>query len=293
MFACLNKEMMKSSRLPQLFGMLLLVVFAGYGCSNPEPSGTGGGSSNSTAPSGSVAGSVAGPVGTIRGVVHLVGKTPVPATDKINQDQSTCGDSVSLPRLVLGKTSGVKDTFVYLEDAPSVPGDQQPRPASLLMDQQKCQYTPHAMTVPVGTQLDIINSDSILHNVHGNTVATSGSQTLFNIAQPVKGSPSKTPALDKPGMIFLTCEAGHPWMNAFVFVADNPYVAVTKDDGDFVIPNVPAGTYHIKMWHEGVTLKSNDKKRQKYEYEDPYETTKEIVVTANGEAVVNFDLSLR
>jgi hypothetical protein len=47
------------------------------------------------------------------------------------------------------------------------------------------------------------------------------------------------------------------------------------------------------MWHEGVTLKSNDKKRQKYEYEDPYETTKEIVVTANGEAVVNFDLSLR
>jgi len=276
--------MMKFSRLLQRTGMLLAVGMVGFGCSSPETSGTGKNGS-SAGPS--------GPVGTIRGTVHFEGDGPTPAADKINQDQSTCGDSVSLPRLVLGKNSGVKDTFVYLEGAPSVPGEEQPRPATLLMDQQKCQYVPHAMTVPVGTHLDIVNSDSILHNVHGNIVGTSGLQTLFNIAQPLKGTPTKTPALDTTGMIFLTCEAGHPWMNAFVFVADNPYVAVTKADGDFVIPNVPVGSYKLKMWHEGVTLVSNDKKRQKYEYEDPYIATKDVEVTANGEAVVNFDFSLR
>src|SRR2546423_1651432 len=104
--------MMKFSRLLQLFGLILAVGILGAGCSNPETSGTG---SDSTA-----AGSSAplGPVGTIRGVVHFVGKAPVPATDKISQDQSTCGDTVSLPRIVLGKDNGVKDTFVFLEGAP-------------------------------------------------------------------------------------------------------------------------------------------------------------------------------
>jgi hypothetical protein len=262
----------------------ILVLGALSSCSNSETSATGSPAATNT-PS--------GPVGTIRGTVHLEGNRPAAVTDKINQDQSTCGDSVSLPRLVLGKNNGVKDTFVYLEGAPSIPSDPQPHSASLLMDQQKCQYVPHAMAVPVGTQLEIVNSDTILHNVHGNIVGSSGLQTLFNIAQPLKGTPTKTPALENSGMIFLTCEAGHPWMNAFVFVADNPYVAISKDDGDFVIPNVPAGSYKIKMWHEGVTLVSNDKKRQKYEYEEPYITTKDVEVTPNAETVINFDLSLR
>jgi hypothetical protein len=51
--------------------------------------------------------------------------------------------------------------------------------------------------------------------------------------------------------ITLTCEAGHPWMNAFVYVAKDPYVALTDDTGEFVIKDVPPGTYTIKMWHEG------------------------------------------
>jgi hypothetical protein len=60
-----------------------------------------------------------------------------------------------------------------------------------------------------------------------------------------------------------------------------------------VIEGVPPGTYRIKMWHEGVRLKQNIKSLQRYEYEEPYETTQDVTVQANGEAVVNFDLALR
>jgi len=56
---------------------------------------------------------------------------------------------------------------------------------------------------------------------------------------------------------------------------------------------VPPGTYRIKMWHEGVRLKQNIKSLQRYEYEEPYETTQDVTVQANGEAVVNFDLAMR
>ena len=234
-----------------------------------------------------------GPTGTIRGVVKLTGKAPAPASEPIKADQATCGNSVSLPRITLGKDNGVKDTFVFLDGVPAAENLQSPPPASVLMDQKNCQYVPHAMTVPVGTELEITNSDTILHNVNGKIIATEGLLPKFNIAQPIKGQKNKTPALDKAGIVTLSCEAGHPWMSAFVLVAENPYTAITKDDGTFTIANVPVGKYRIKMWHEGVTLKSNNKALQRYEYEDPYETTQDVEVTANGEAVVNFDFALR
>ena len=116
-----------------------------------------------------------------------------------------------------------------------------------------------------------------------------GQQTLFNIAQPVQGQRAVVDsALTKPGIVFLTCEAGHPWMSGYVFVANHPYVSLTNDSGEFVIEGVPVGTYHIKMWHEGVTLKRNNKALQRYTYEEPYEVTHEVVVQPNGEAVINF-----
>ena len=82
-------------------------------------------------------------------------------------------------------------------------------------------------------------------------------------------------------------------MSAYIFVADHPYVADTNDDGAFVMDNVPVGTYRIKMWHEGVRLKRIIESLQRYEYEDPYESTQQVVVTPGGEAVINFDLALR
>jgi hypothetical protein len=39
-------------------------------------------------------------------------------------------------------------------------------------------------------------------------------------------------------------------MTAYVLVSDNPFHAVSGDDGTFSIPNVPAGTYTVEVWHE-------------------------------------------
>lgn len=261
--------------------MLLAAALLASGCGNSPKAP----SLTETAPT--------GPVGTIRGVVHLMGNAPAADSAAITVDQATCGSSVLLPRIALGKDNGVKDTFVFLDGAPAVPNAPPAVPASVLVDQQHCQYVPHAMTVPVGAELEITNSDAILHNVHGYLNAQQDAQSLFSISQPIKGQHGKTPALTKPGIVSLTCDAGHPWMTAYVYVSENPYVAITKDNGDFVIANVPPGTYKIKMWHEGVTLKSSDKKAKTYEYEDPYETMQDVTVTANNEVTVNFDLALR
>jgi hypothetical protein len=256
--------------------------------------GCGGEQANDISSAGSSDKSIAapaGPTGRIRGTVHLQGAPPAAAFEPISENQNVCGDRVAVSRLALGKDNGVQHAFVYLD---GVQSSEKFRPReSLLVDQKNCQYAPHALIVPSGSKIEITNSDPILHNVHAHQVTDQGQTTLFNIAQPVRGQRATVDSSLTPGIVYLTCEAGHPWMSGYVFVANHPFVTLSGNNGEFVIDGVPPGTYRIKMWHEGVRLKRNLKTMQRYEYEEPYETTQEVKVEANGEAVVNFDLMLR
>ena len=133
-----------------------------------------------------------------------------------------------------------------------------------------------------------------LDQLHGTQAGPDGPQTVFNYAQARQGQKETVDmTMTKPGLVHLSCEAGHPWMSAYIYVAKDPYVALTDSNGEFVIKDVPPGTYTIKMWHEGVTLKKINKALQTYEYEAPYEISQEVTVMANSEATVNFDFSLR
>jgi hypothetical protein len=49
--------------------------------------------------------------------------------------------------------------------------------------------------------------------------------------------------------IRVKCDV-HPWMTAYVAVMDNPYFAVTGEDGSFELPHLPAGNYKLVAWHE-------------------------------------------
>jgi len=265
--------------------VLLPAAMILFGCGSTEKG------SEVPPPADKPAAAAQGPTGRIRGVLRLKGDAPAPAFEAVTENQNVCGDRVPVSRLALGKEKGVQYAFVYLDGVPSTE-KLQPR-QSLLVDQKNCQYTPHSLVVPAGSKIEITNSDPILHNVHGHQDTDQGQQTLFNVAQPVRGQRTTVETSLTPGIVFLTCEAGHPWMSAYVFVANHPYVTVTRGDGDFVIEGVPPGTYRIKMWHEGVTLKQNIKSLQQYEYEAPYESAQDVTVQANSDAVVNFELVLR
>ena len=47
----------------------------------------------------------------------------------------------------------------------------------------------------------------------------------------------------------MECDA-HGWMLGWVYVADNPYYAVTAKDGTFTIKDVPPGSYTLVTWQE-------------------------------------------
>jgi hypothetical protein len=111
------------------------------------------------------------------------------------------------------------------------------------VDQVECHYVPQIQVLKPGASLEVINSDAILHNIH----AYDGDETLFNIAQPIKGQKTSK-ELNASGPVHLKCDV-HSWMSAWVFLAKTPYYAVTADDGTFSIGDVPPGTYTVKVWH--------------------------------------------
>jgi plastocyanin len=134
-----------------------------------------------------------------------------------------------------------RDAIVYLEN---VPGQFAPPKQPAEINQLKMTFIPHVLAVQVGTAVKFLNSDPVLHNVF--TPSKAGNR--FNLGSWPKGQ-TKTYTFDKVGEVRLLCNV-HPEMEAWVIVLPNPFFAKTGPDGSYSIPNVPAGKYTLKVWHE-------------------------------------------
>jgi len=186
--------------------------------------------------------------GTIEGTIRLAGPAPAVTARPVTKDQSVCGREAAGESVVVGKAGALRNVVVSVQDARFA--GKPPPVAGAALDQRQCRYIPHVQALTVGTPLAVMNSDAILHNVHGNDAREGGpALTVFNVAMPIKGQ--KLPVqMRKPGLVKLQCDAGHTWMNAWIYVFDHPYYAVTDDSGAFVIRDVPAGDHVVELWHE-------------------------------------------
>jgi plastocyanin len=181
----------------------------------------------------------AGPVaggGSITGKVVFNGP---PGTRKVipTKDIEVCGGPYEETLIQVGPDKSVQNAVVYLTDITK--GKAWPADAKKPeIDNKKCKFEPSIQVIRVGG-LDVVNSDPMLHNTHGYY----GKRTAFNLALPNQGQ--RIPVeLPRPGEVRIDCDA-HGWMEAFIYVADNPYYAVTGADGKFTISDVPAGTYKL------------------------------------------------
>jgi len=70
----------------------------------------------------------------------------------------------------------------------------------------------------------------------------------------VPADPQKLNMIENTGCCYapriFAMQKGERLRVGFVHVFDHPFFAVTDDKGAFSIPNVPAGTYTLKAWHE-------------------------------------------
>lgn len=183
--------------------------------------------------------------GSVKGAVKLAGKAPERRALNMNSDPFCAKKPAGKDEdVMVGVGGGLKNVVVRI--AKGTTGTF-PTPASeAVLDQQGCMYRPRVVVAQAGQTVAIKNSDQTLHNVH----TYKGPATLFNVAQVYGMPPIKKSKLGVPGdVIKFKCDV-HPWMTGFVVVTDNPFHAVTGDDGAFSIPNVPPGSYTVEAWHE-------------------------------------------
>jgi hypothetical protein len=181
--------------------------------------------------------------GTLRGVITTTAAGTNDQTIEITKDKVVCHESVPNEGVLVGENGGLAQAVVCLVGvAAGKNPDSMPEP---VLSNVGCRYEPHVQAMMVGERLVITNEDPILHNTHARDATE---KTVFNFALPIQGQRIKK-KIKKPGILEAKCDAGHTWMNGYVFVHENPYYAVTDADGGFEIAQVPAGEYTLKVWH--------------------------------------------
>jgi len=149
-------------------------------------------------------------------------------------------------------TKGVRDSSDAVVYVDKVAGKTFPPPtAHARMDQKNLKFVPHVLPVLVGTTVDFLNSDSILHNVFSPDACAD----RFNLGTWPQGQ-TKSFTFKKACFAALLCKV-HPEMEGFLPVLPTPYFAVTSPDGSYEIKDVPDGSYTLKVWHP--TLKPAQK----------------------------------
>jgi hypothetical protein len=181
--------------------------------------------------------------GSIEGVVEFAG-APVPKDQmlKLSSETKYCGTSLPAEKYVI-KDGKIANVVVYITDikaGKAIPAEP------VTLTNIKCLFAPHVAVGFKGGKVIQKNDDPIFHNIHTYL----NGKTMYNIGLPEKGS-SVTKPLLRDGLMEVTCDS-HPWMHGFIQILDHPYGAVTNEKGEFVLKDVPPGTYTIEAWHEAL-----------------------------------------
>ena len=194
------------------------------------------------------------------------------------KDKEVCAaEDIPDERLVLGEGRGVKNVFVFMKKAPK--GSPKPSSAEpVIFDQKNCRFLPHCMIVPVGATLKVLSGDDVAHNTHTNPARNNGVSSL--VAANDREGQWELVCTSAENPFSVTCDF-HSWMKAYHLPLDHPYGAVTDDNGNFEITDVPAGEHDFVVWHEAANgnfverkLKVKVSAGQKTEIEIPYAVSK-------------------
>lgn len=185
---------------------------------------------------------------TIRGSIKVEGQLQKPSPLQITKYKEVCRD-VPNETLLVGPGQGLRYAVVTLEGITK--GKAVEKEAVHEMDNLGCRFVPHVLASSVGQFVVFKNSDPILHTVHALFIS---GQPQFNIGL-YPGKVTRKP-LVTPGVVKIICEV-HPWMSAYIVVVDHPYYSVTDVYGEYLINDIPAGSYRLKVWHE--TLGTQEK----------------------------------
>lgn len=129
---------------------------------------------------------------------------------------------------------------VYL-DGVATPGLAEPPVAQVI--QQDLTFVPALLPVQVGTRVEFPNLDATYHNIFSYSAPKRFDLGRYRTDE----TPVPSQVFDVPGLVTLRCDI-HEHMRALVLVLDSPHFVTTAPDGTYVLKDLPAGSYVLKVW---------------------------------------------
>ncbi|GJL54958.1 MAG: hypothetical protein NPIRA02_20900 [Nitrospirales bacterium] len=214
--------------------------------------------------------------GAISGTVLLDGKKPPALAYSIiaNPDTAFCGRISTgtgwrvVDEFHISSEGGLKNAIVFLEGITKGKpfSDKDNAPSKVTVED--CVFEPWVMAVRDQQPLHIVNMDPIIHDVVAYETAPFGNKVMLH--RPLRLNPHHPKDLlmdhqHKPGeamidnvhfsqgrrIFYLEC-GFHPYMQSWGMAVDNPYYAITDDQGNFTLPDIPEGVYKLIAWHPGM-----------------------------------------
>jgi hypothetical protein len=190
------------------------------------------------------------------------------------------GNDTKMQKWLVGKGNGLANVVVSLEPPTGKKykiDDKLIDPfkkKEVVLDQPFCAYHPHVAAVYAKVQPFVVkNSAKFSHN----TNIKPGPKNLPKNALIEPGTswaPLRFEAESTP--ISISCEL-HGFMSAKLWVFNHPYFAVTNENGEFTIENVPSGEeLVVYMWHESM---DNKKEFGKHKFTNGENTIKGMEIS--------------
>jgi plastocyanin len=206
--------------------------------------------------------------GSVTGKVTFTGTPAKPRPIDMSDEPDCQKQSSSQPMsetVVTGAGNALANVVIWVsagaDDEGTVP------PKAVTFYQKGCMYVPHVAVMHTGQELQIVNSDQTLHNVH----PVPKLNREWNKSQ-TAGAPAISEKYDKEEIFPVKCNV-HPWMRGWFVVLKTNHFDVSKGDGTFTIPNLPPGKYTLTAWQESygkqtqdITITGNENKSIEFKF---------------------------
>jgi plastocyanin len=177
------------------------------------------------------------------------GDPPAAAKVNVTKDVECCGKfDLKSEKVVVGSDGGLASVVVWVrtKKVKVHPDYEQSAGDQIDFDNKDCRFAPHVEAIRTGQTLRLKNSDSVAHN----SQALTNANPQFNVNLPPGGNHEVVFKKSERLPVPISC-AIHPWMKGYLVVKDNPYMAVSGEDGKFKIEKLPAGTeLEFQVWQE-------------------------------------------
>jgi len=176
--------------------------------------------------------------GSIKGGAVFSGQISQLKPYKTGKYKKACGPEIPNESILIDN-KGIKNVVISLHGK-----KLKKKTGGYKLDQKKCQYEPHVITMPVDSELKIHTSDPVNHNIHTYSFENDPINIMF-----IPGQGAYSQEMEEAEIIKVECDL-HSWMKAWIVVTPNSYSAISGSDGTFEISDIPPGNYELTAWHE-------------------------------------------